>query len=138
MANNYTRFTVRPINLPFSDGEVGVLRKLYNLNYQHNEDGTYYLYSEDGQEVFILNEIEWEYTPFEQLIYKKNWDLYHSLLFLRGKYNLPFIQILGSYYCDRMRPGEFGGFEILITVNGIKYMYTGQLLQKYKRKYNDA
>ena len=123
MANYYSPCTFNPESLPFTREECQLLRDRYpGLEFELAiDDKGFYLYSSEG-----LSE---DYEPDGDTPDELPSNIWTELDVLRRKYNIPFIQVVISYYCDKMRPGSTGGWEVLLTDEyGIEQQGTGKLL----------
>ena len=128
MANNYAPFTIDPTDIKLTDEMLKVL-DMCGMEHNPNEAG-HYLYSTDGIDL----ERYWFEDEPDCPDWAKEMNPLQVLDYIRKTNNLPYIQIAGAFSCDKMRPGEFGGFEYLLTADGIKFMSTGELLNKFLKK----
>lgn len=113
MANNYEAGTVMPyfpIDLVKKYDEAGE----FPSGVDYERDG--YLYVEDGCE---------------------DWDVFANVLQRmliewqsRDEKAPLYAYIEACYYCDKMRPGEFGGFGIFITAHEQRYVSTGGFMNE--------
>ena len=120
MANNYTRATISP-ELPkdlFNTSELRSLKAACGISGQPH-GGTLYLYAEDWFSE-TGNDDEGREVNCAILLQEK----LHQL----DPQHYPHITIEGSSACDKMRPGEFGGFAYFITRAEIRYMSTWEWL----------
>lgn len=111
MANNYTQCTPDR-SLKCTKQQAHKLISL--LNEEEGEDichgfiGEYY--SKDGEFYFYA---ETSGSPEE--LPKKFTKLLGTLM---TKNKVPYVTIGGAFYCDKLRPGEFGGFDCRIYPDG--------------------
>ena len=128
MENNYAPFTIEPTNIKLTDEMLKVL-DMCGIEYEPN-DGGYYLYSADGIDL----EGYWFEDEPDCPDWAKEMNPLLVLNYIREANDLPYIQIAGAFYCDKMRPGEFGGFEYLFTNDGLEFLGIGELLVKFLEK----
>lgn len=116
MANNYTQATVTPY-LPRAAFTDKQLEALAEQGFTYEQDGDeLYFYLEDG-----LCESEDSYYYIFQKVCR---DL-----------DIPEVVIEGAFTCDKLRPGEFGGFIIRITKDNIQEGGTGSLLEQFRQEH---
>jgi hypothetical protein len=53
----------------------------------------------------------------------------------RAKAQLPYLTIVGSYTCSKMRPDGFGGMCITITPSAIRYWSTYDVLERFTARF---
>lgn len=124
MADNYCQVTITPLIPPAAVTEED--RKLleqFGFSMETDTDGNLYFYHEnyagsayaevEGEDGEIVEKDIGEDEVFEALqgIVQRTDEL--DCLFVEG-----------AYTCDRMRPGEFGGFAVFISANEIDHIST--------------
>lgn len=119
MANNWTKATVEP-ELPIKFISNPQLRMLAAAGFSHerSQSGAYFYVESDLSDFDEEgNEIGW-LSVFQTIAAEAQIE----------------IVIHGCWGCDRMKPGEFGGFVMRITPDGhVQDVSTGNLLASWRQ-----
>lgn len=120
MANNYAPCTLYP-DFPeavCTDERLALLGAA-GISYE-SQHGMVYFYAEDG-----IND-EWEDPTTGEY---KEVDWAGPLQEMLKEAGMPEVVIEGCFYCDKMRPGEFGGYITRITPDRVQYGGTQRMLE---------
>lgn len=116
MSNSYEKATVQPtFPAEVVEDHLDNLQKLgvsAYLDLKENEKKVAYLYVEDGC---------------------YDWDEFHSILQqMLDDAGMSYCYVEGCFYCDKMVPGEFGGFAHFITKADVRFENTGSWVTKHE------
>ena len=141
MANNYTQCTVQP----FIHKELITTAEIIQLEaagFSCEVMGDeFYIYSEEGftEEYEVESEDENGDTTYEEF---PIWPIFQRII-ERSKSFRPNVEVEyeeideivleGAFTCDKMRPGEFGGFLTLVTENDVRGASTADLLHMLRK-----
>jgi len=163
MANNYDQATVQP-NFPISsvtDFEKELLSQFgfSHETYSSNQDDTVYFFTEEGArdeiedlDVDLVFECAQQGDPIATnvLRYIQNhssnsldtyvssefsWvSIFQEILKKPECEGIEDICVEGAYTCDKLRPGEFGGWVCRITRDSVQYDGTSAAFERMKKE----
>jgi hypothetical protein len=116
MADNYEQCTVEPTDLRkelFTEEDLRILESS-GIEWEDNGDSYYFFASEF---LYENDDHSRTYTDVFQDAIRRSWGSVEEVV------------INGAFTCSKMRPGEFGGFVIRISENGIQSATTSEMLE---------
>jgi hypothetical protein len=119
MSRNCSPCTVTP-DFPIDVCSDELIERLSQAGFSHYEG---YFYAEEGTSEDYFND---ETGKLET----NDWGaIFAEMMFEAG---LLEVVIEGAIYCDKMRQGEFGGYVIRITPDGIQYGGTYSVIERMR------
>ena len=118
MSNNYEQATVQPSfpNAVAEDHGDNLQKIGVKIFFNTPQGGQAYLCVEDGC---------------------YDWDEFHSILQqMLDDASMKYCYVEGAMYCDKMVPGEFGGFAHFITVDDVQFINTGSWVMERESEIN--
>lgn len=126
MANNYDQVTVEPF-IPKDLLSEEDYEKMSKFGFSREASADYwYLFSDDYHSVTVLDD---DTEIYEEDLFK----IFQKIIKASGG-ELKHIILQGAETCDKMRPGEFGGWAVFITEKKVDSFNTWDWVAKKKHR----